>query len=138
MSSTGDQPSEQFLTMLGVGSGVMQIVVFTAVGVMTLDSVPYGVAIGGLSGLGTFLFLPWFLSLSAAQEEDDDGFGPAMERISRDTGPGVFGLGLEMGAIVMLAVGFARGPDLLLGVAIALAVAVGVYLVGSFVLGRQS
>ena len=138
MSSTGDQPSEQFLTMLGVGSGVMQIVVFTAVGVMTLDSVPYGVALGGLSGLGTFLFLPWFLSLSAAQDDGDAGLGPATERISRSTGSGVFGLGLEVGAIVMLAVGFARGPDLLLGAAIALAVAVGVYLVGSFVLGRQS
>ena len=138
MSSTDEQPSERFLTMLGVGSGVMQLVVFTAVGVMTLDSVPYGVVAGGLSGLGTFLFLPWFLSLSAAQDDADDGIGPATERISRDTGPGVFGLGLEMGAIVMLAVGFARGPDLLLGAASALAVAVGVYLVGSFVLDRGS
>jgi len=136
MSSTAEEPSERFLTMLGVGAGVMQVVVFAAVGVTTLDSVGYGVALGGLSGVGTFLFLPWFLSLSAAREEGDDGFGPATERISRGTGAGVFGLGLETGAIAMLAVGFVRGPSLLLGVASALAVAVAVYLVGSFVVGR--
>lgn len=129
--------SEQFLTIVGVGSAVMQIVAFTAVGVLTLDSVPYGVAIGGFGGAGTFFFLPWFLSLSAAQEEDDAGFGPATERISRSTGPGVFGLGLEVGAITMLALGFTQEqPNLLLGVAGALAVAVAAYLVGSFVLSR--
>lgn len=137
MSSEPAVPSERFLTMLGVGSGVMQLVVFTAVGVMTLDSVPYGLAVGGLSGVGAFFFLPWFLSLSAAQEDDDAGLGPATERISRSTGPGVFGLGLEVGAITMLALGFVQGaPNLLLGVPSGLAVAVGVYLVGSFVLGR--
>lgn len=128
--------SEQFLTTIGVGSAVMQIVAFTAVGVLTLESVPYGAAVGGLAGAGTFLFLPWFLSLSAAQEDDDAGLGPATERVSRSTGPGVFGLGLELGAITMLALGFVRGPGLPFGVASALVVAVGVYLAGSFVLGR--
>lgn len=136
MSSAAEEPSERFLTMLGVGSGVVQVVVFAAVGVMTLESVAYGVSLGALSGVGAFLFLPWFLSLSAAREDGDDGFGPATERISRSTGAGVFGLGLEAGAIAMLAVGFVRGPSLLLGVASALAVAVAVYLVGSFVVGR--
>mgnify|MGYP006274833247 CR=1 FL=1 len=136
MSSNSEEPSERFLTILGVGSGVMQLVVFTAVGVMTLDSVPYGLAVGGLSGVGTFFFLPWFVGLSAAQEERDAGLGAAAERISRSTGPGVFGLGLELGAITMLALGFVRGPDLLLGLPSGLAVAVGVYLAGSFVLGR--
>lgn len=136
MSSEQAEMSERFLTIVGVGSAVMQLVAFTAVGVLTLESVPYGVVVGGLSGAGAFLFLPWFLSLSAAQEDDDSGLGPATERISRSTGPGVFGLGLEAGAIAMLALGFALGPELLLGVATALTVAVGVYLAGSFVLGR--
>lgn len=137
MSVETEEPSEQFLTMLGVGSGVMQLVVFTAVGVMTLDSVPYGLAAGGFSGVGAFFFLPWFISLSAAQEESDAGLSPATERISRSTGPGVFGLGLELGAITMLALGFVvEPPNLLLGVASGLVVAVGAYLLGSFVLGR--
>lgn len=136
MSTEFEQPSERFLTVLGVGSGVMQLVVFTAVGVMTLDSVPYGLVVGAFAGAGAFFFLPWFLSLSAAQTDDDAGLGPATERVSRSTGPGVFGLGLELGAIAMLALGFVRGPDLLLGLPTALTVAVGVYLAGSFVLGR--
>jgi hypothetical protein len=136
MSSTTEGPSDRFLTTIGVGSGLMQIVVFSAVGVMTLESVPYGVAIGGLSGIGTFLFLPWFLGLSAATEEDDDGLGAAAERVDRAAGPGLLGLGLELGAIAMLALGFVRGPDLLLGLPAGLAVAVGVYLAGSFFVGR--
>lgn len=136
MSSTTEEPSERFLTAIGVGSGLMQIVAFTAVGVLTLESVPYGVAVGGLSGIGTFLFLPWFLSLSAATEEDEDGLGQAAERLDRAAGPGLLGLGLELGAIGMLALGFARGPDLLLGLPAGLAVAVGVYLAGSFLLGQ--
>ncbi|MFW5911558.1 MAG: hypothetical protein ACOCQV_02360 [Halolamina sp.] len=136
MSSNDEEPSERTFTMLAAGSALMQIVAFTVVGALTLESVPYGVIGGGLSGVGTFLFLPWFLSLSAAKREAEDSLGPATERISRSTGPGVFGLGLEIGAIVMLALGFARGPDLLLGVAVGLGVAVAVYLAGSFVVGR--
>ncbi|WP_435116334.1 hypothetical protein [Halolamina sp. C58] len=136
MSSTTDEPSERTLTAIGVGSALMQIVAFTAVGVVTLESVPYGVAVGGLSGAGAFLFLPWFLSLSAATEGGEAGLGQAAKRIDRAAGPGLFGLGLELGAIAALALGFVRGPDLLLGLPAALAVAVGVYLAGSALLGR--
>ena len=63
MSSTTEGPSDRSLTAIGVGSGLMQIVAFTAVGVLTLESVTYGVAVGGLSGVGGFFFLPWFLGL---------------------------------------------------------------------------
>jgi hypothetical protein len=137
MSVETEGPSERLLTALGVGSGVMQLVVFTAVGVMTLDSVPYGLATGTLSGVGAFLFLPWFISLSTVQEESDAGLAAAAGRISRSTGPGVVGLGLELGAITMLAIGFVvDSPSLPLGVASGLVVAVGTYLVGSFALGR--
>jgi len=129
--------SERFLTMLGVGSAVMQVVVFTAVGVMTLKNVPYSVVIGGFTGAGTFFFLPWLIDLSSVQDEGDAGLGAATERVSRSTGSGVFGLGLEIGGIVMFALGFTQQqPSLLLGVVSALTVAVGVYLAGSFVLRR--
>lgn len=137
MSVEMEGPSERFLTVLGVGSGVMQLVVFTAVGVMALDSVPYGLATGTLSGVGTYFFLPWFVSLSSVHEESDAGFDVAADRISRSTGPGVLGLGLELGAITMLALGFVQEPPSLpLGIASGLVVAVGAYLVGSFALGR--
>lgn len=134
---TDDTPeiSDRLLTGLGVGAGVMQLVVFTWVSVMLFDSVVYGVAVGGLSGAGAFLFVPWLLSYSAVQEAN--GLDPGSQHASRSTGPGVFGLGLELGALGMLTLGFVQEPPaLLLGVAIALTVAVGVYLVGSFVVGQ--
>lgn len=137
MSDEPSEMSEQFLTTVGIGSAVMQVIVFTAVGVMTLESAPYGVAIGGFAGAGAFFFLPWFLSLTAEQDDDDAGLGSAAERVSRSTGAGVFGLGLEVGAITMLALGFTQDqPDILLGVASGLAVAVAVYLAGSLALSR--
>lgn len=136
MSSDQAAMSERARTLFGAGSAATQLIAFTAVGVLVFESIPYGLAVGGFAGAGAFLFLPWFLDLSNAMEDDDAGLGTAAGRISRSPGPGVFGLGLEMGAIAMLAVGFVRGPDLLLGVASALTVAVGVYLAGSFVLGR--
>ncbi|MFC6737554.1 hypothetical protein ACFQEQ_15030, partial [Halolamina salina] len=86
MSSTAEEPSDRFLTMLGVGSALMQIVAFTAVGVLTLESVPYGVAVGGLSGVGAFLFLPWFVGLSAAMD-DGERFAAATDRVDRSAGP---------------------------------------------------
>ncbi|GAB7095133.1 hypothetical protein JCM30237_22860 [Halolamina litorea] len=136
MSSTNAQPSDRALTLLGAGSAVMQTVAFTAVGVLSLESIPYGVVAGGFGGVGAFLFLPWFLGLTAAQEAGDAGLGAAAERVSRSTGPGMLGLGFELGAITVLALGFVTGPDLLLGAASGLVVAVAVYLVGSFVIGR--
>ena len=137
MSSDPEVPSERTLTLLGTGSAVMQLVAFTAVGVLTLDSVPYGVAVGAFGGAGAFLFLPWFVGISAAQEADDAGLAAASERVPRSSGPATLGLGLELGAIAMLALGFVRGPGLLLGVASGLTVAVGVYLVASVVLSRS-
>ncbi|NHX36418.1 MULTISPECIES: hypothetical protein [Halolamina] len=133
MADESGEISDQLLTILGVGSGVMQLAVFTWVGVMLFDNAVYGVAVGVFSGVGAFLFVPWLLSYSAAQEAASPE--PAGERIARSTGPGVFGLGLELGAITMLALGFVQEPPaLLLGVASALVVGVGVYLLGSFVL----
>ncbi|WP_154018555.1 hypothetical protein, partial [Halolamina rubra] len=100
---------------------MLQLATFTWVGVLLFDSVPYGVAAGGLTGVGAFLFVPWLLSYSAAQEASS--LEPASERRSRSTGPGVFGLGLDAGGVLMLALGFVvEPPSLLLGVASALVV----------------
>lgn len=135
MATESPEMSDQLLTIFGVGAGVMQIVVFTWVSVLLFDSVVYGVAVGAFAGVGAFLFIPWLLSYTAAQE--GQSLEPTSERVSRSTGPGVFGFGLELGAITMLTLGFVREPPgLLLGVASALVVAVGAYLVGSFVVAR--
>lgn len=136
MSNESAHLSERFLVTFGVGSAVLQLVVFTMVGVMIFDSVLYSVAIGGFAGAGAFFFLPWFLTRST-QGGDEAGLGTANEQGSRSTGAGVFGFGLEIGAITMFVLGFLRRePVLLLGVASGLVVAMGVYLAGSFVFSR--
>lgn len=139
MSSEAPEASDRTLTMIGVGSAVMNLVAFTAVGALTLDSVAYGGIAGLLGCVGSFLFVPWFLGLSAAQENaaDDAPFSAAVERAPGSAQRGVLGLGLELGAIVMLAVGFAfDAPEFVAGGASGLVVALAVYLVGSIALSR--
>ncbi len=136
---TNSEPSERFLTLIGVGGGLVQFIAFTAVGVLTLDNLVYSGIIGLFAGVGSFLFIPWFVGLSAVQEADDGDvpLAVAAERVPRSTQQGLIGFGLEAGAIVMIAAAFALdGADLLVGVPAALAVALAVYFVGSVVLGR--
>jgi len=68
MADDAAETSDRLLTIIGAGAGVLQLAAFTWVGVLLFDSVPYGVAAGGLTGVGAFLFVPWLLSYSAAQE----------------------------------------------------------------------
>ncbi|SNR54017.1 hypothetical protein [Halorubrum vacuolatum] len=138
MPSATDASTERTFTMIGVGSAVMNLIAFTAVGVIAIENVAYGGIVGILGGVGSYLFIPWFLSLSAAQEGADGDLPLADAATSSPyhTSLGTLGLGLEAGAIVMLAVGFSIGPDFLAGVASALVVALATYFVGSVVLDR--
>ncbi|MBP1921979.1 putative membrane protein [Halorubrum alkaliphilum] len=138
-ATADDEPSERFLTLIGVGAGLVQFVAFTAVGVLALENVVYSGIIGLFAGVGSFLFIPWFVGLSAVQEaaDGDVSLSAATERVSRSTQRGLIGFGLEAGAIVMIAVAFALdGADFLVGVPAALAVALAIYFVGSVVIGR--
>ena len=139
MPSDDDEMNEQLPTILGVGSAVVNLVTLTAVGEIALENVVFGGVAGLLAGVGGFLCIPWFLRVSAAQDADDADQVPFRELLDQVPGNpqvGVFGLGLELGGIVMLAVGFAIGPDLVAGTAAGLAVALAVYLAGSFALSR--
>jgi len=134
-----DVPSERVLMLMGIGGGLMQFVAFTAIGVVALENIAYGVVVGLFAGVGSYLFLPWFMGLSAAQEaaDEDIPLSVATDRVSRSAQRGLLGFGLEAGAIVMIAVAFALdGADFLVGVPAALAVALAIYFVGSVVLGR--
>ncbi|WP_255194223.1 hypothetical protein [Natronobeatus ordinarius] len=125
--------------LIGSGSALMYAVVFTAVGALALEDLAYGAIVGVFAGVGTLLFLPWFLRLSSIQDEasDDTPFSEAVRRAGGNAKMSVFGLGLELGAIAMLAVGFAlEEPDYLAGIGVAIAVAVAVPLVATALFGR--
>ena len=139
MPSTQAVLNEKLLTTIGVGSAILNGVVFTAIGVIALDDIAYGAVMGVLTAVGSFLFLPWFMGISAAQEQSDSdiSFREAAERITPSVGRGTFGMGLEAGAVLMLAVAFWQGGSpLVAGTAVALTVALAVYLVGSVLLTR--
>ncbi|WP_135821886.1 hypothetical protein [Halostella litorea] len=133
MTSGSSDSNDTVFRLIGGGSAAMNLVVFTVVGQLALGSLPYGVAVGLLAGAGSGLFIPWLLRFSAAQNESadsptdaDDGARATESRL------GVVGLGLELGGIAMLAVGFAGDePDLVTGLGVAVAVAVVVPLVAS-------
>jgi len=138
MPSNTTEASERTFTMIGAGSAVMNLVAFTAVGAFAVENVAYGGVSGIFGAIGSYFFIPWFLSLSAVQEQSDEELSltNAAQQVSQSTQVGLFGLGLELGAIVMLGVGLSLGPDFLSGIASALIVALAIYFVGSVLLDR--
>ncbi|WP_254864721.1 hypothetical protein [Halovivax gelatinilyticus] len=139
LSNEAGEMSETMLTVIGWGSAVMYVVVFTAVGELALEDAVYGAVAGIIAGVGAFLFMPWFLQLSAIQNEaaDDVAFSDVVDRATGSTQLGVLGFGLESGSILMLAAGFAlEEPNLLVGAGAALGGALVVFALGSFVLDR--
>jgi len=138
MPSTQSEQVEQFSGLVGVGMAVTTAVAMTAVGVFALDNALYGAVAGVSVAAGNYLFVPWFIRLSAAQETDEElTFSEIAEEIGADPTKKVFGLGLELGGITMLAVGFTQEePSLAIGAPVALAVALFVYLVGAVVFDR--
>ena len=138
MPSNTDDAGERTFTMIGAGSAVMNLVAFTAVGAFGVENIAYGGIAGILGAVGSYFFIPWFLSLSAVQEQSDEELSLAdtAQDVPQKTQLGVFGLGLELGAIVMLGVGFSLGPDFITGTASGLVVALTVYFLGSVLLDR--
>lgn len=138
MPSSADDGPDRRVQMIGAYSALMNLVIFTAVGALAIENVAYGAIVGIFGAVGSYLFIPWFLTLTAAQEEADEDIPltTAADQITQSIQLGTAGLGLESGAIVMLAVGFSVGPEFILGIASALVVTLSMYLVGSLLLSR--
>lgn len=139
MSSDDSESNDRVFRIVGGSSAVMQFGAFTVLGVLALEHVTYGATMGLFAGVGAYLFLPWFLRLAAVQNEsgDDLSLSDLARRAGGNSQLSVFGLGLELGAIAMLAAGFVRAePDPVYGTLVALAVALAVFLVASVLLGE--
>lgn len=137
MSDEQTESSESVYRLMGIASGVGTPIAFAFVGMAALDSLVYGVAAGLLTGVGSLLFVPWFVRLANDSEETDRSFGELLQASPGSLGRRLFGLGLDLGGIVMIAVGFATDePNLLVGLAAGFSVALAVYLAGSVGLGR--
>lgn len=129
--------NETFLTLVGGVSAVSLIVMLTVVGALAVESVVYGAIAGVFAGVGSFMFLPWFMHLSALQDasEEDVPFSELVDDVPRSMQLGVFGLGLELGGIVMIGIGMAQtSVNYAIGIGAALLVAVTVFLVASVLL----
>jgi hypothetical protein len=106
--------------------------VYRLLGLSSLVGFP--IAFGAV---GLILFLPWFVGLAGETESEEASFGELLDASDEPPGPKLFGLGMDMGGVTMFAVGFATDtPNLLVGTASGLLVAVSVYLVGSVFVGR--
>lgn len=139
--STDSEPPEQMYEIIAGVSAVATAVAFTVVGLTVLDSAVFGAVAGMMTGGGSYLFLPWFLRVSARSEDGAETLSTAelVEQVPGSPQRSVLGLGFDVGGLVMLAVGFALGdPDLLTGAGAGVAVALAVYLVGSIVLDRMT
>ncbi|QLG49839.1 hypothetical protein [Natrinema halophilum] len=138
MSTESEGIDGRTLRMIGGGSAMMNTIVFIAIGVLVLDSSAYGVIMGLFAGTGTFLFLPWIIGRSADQNaRDDRTVGENVRGPGSNTQMGVFGLGLELGAIAMLSIGFVETePNLTMGLGVAVGVALAISLVLSVLVNR--
>ena len=137
MSAVESEHDERIFDLIGGGMAVTTAVALAAAGYFVFESAVYGAVAGLFVGIGSYLFLPWFLRLSAVQEGSDEEVSgtAAVERVSGNPQTSVLGAGLEMGGIAMFAAGFVtEKPDLLVGVPAAIAVALAVFLVGSVLL----
>lgn len=129
--------NERIYTIMGATSAVGILVAFSFVGVSVFESPVYGIIAGAMSGGGSYLFLPWFLKLSAVQENTDRSTAEAIQQLPGNPALKLFGLGLDLGGVVMFATGFVLDePNLLYGTASGVAVALVVYLVASIVVDR--
>lgn len=139
MSNAEPAFDDRTLGLIGGGSAVAYVVAFAAVGELALESLPYGIIAGLFAGVGAYLFLPWFLRLSATQNESDDDrpFSEIVQQVDGNAQLGAVGFGLELGAILMLVAGFSlEEPDLFIGTGVAIAATLVVSIIASVLLNR--
>lgn len=136
--STDETTSNDFVRRL-IGSSTLVTfpILFGVIGYTALESLPYGLTAGLFAGVGSYIFVPWFLGLAGDTDAEEASLGELLDASEESPGPKLFGLGLDMAGPVMIVVGFlTEPPNLLVGAASGLLVAVTVYLVGSAFVGR--
>jgi len=122
---------------MGLSSLVGFPIAFGVVGYTALGSLPYGLTAGVFAGVGSYVFVPWFVGMAGETDAEQASFADLIDASEESPGPKLFGLGLDLAGPAMLAVGFVtEPPNLLVGTASGLLVAVSVYLVGSLFVGR--
>lgn len=140
MSSTNADFGPRLRELIGIGSLVINVVVFTLVGALVLDDPIYGGIAGLFGGVGTYLFLPWFLGFAQQEGGDDETpVSEALEQVDRSHRGAMLGLGMELGAILMLVLGFPpMEAHWLLGTFGALLAAVIVFFAGTVAINRAT
>ncbi len=134
MADGGSGLNDRAFTILGIGVGVMTFTIFTALGVFVLESIIYGAIMGLFAGGGSVLAVPRRLRLSAVQNESDESisFSETVRRAGGNTQLGMLGVGLNLGAFVMLAIALVFfGPNPFIGLTAAIPIAVIAPYVGS-------
>lgn len=138
MSAESETSIDLVYKLISIASLVGLPITFGGIGAIALGDLLFGVLAGLISGIGGHLFLPWFLQLSVIQEQAEEELTLA-ETVAASDRPQrkILGLGLDMGGIVMITIGFALdSPNLIAGLAGGLAFALLVYLAGSVALSR--
>ncbi|WP_336326703.1 hypothetical protein [Halovenus sp. HT40] len=133
-----EELSENVRRLIGVASSVGNFVALTAVSYFIFESnwLVFGLAMGLLSGAGSFFLIPWILQQQQPQHESDtDEFEEEVTATHReDDSSGArtaaFGAGLEAAAIGMLT-GRLVLEDVLLGGGVGVAVGLAVFLLAS-------
>lgn len=126
---------EKLPLMAGLWSGAVGLIAFALVGHTVFDDLTFGIIAGAVFAVGSMLFNPWFVELAQRQENTDESLTIGdWFRIETDWSPqlGMFGLGVELAGILIIAGSLAAEPPAPLAV-LAIALAAGL---ATFTLGR--
>lgn len=139
--SDASEVSENAIRLIGASSGVMNFVALTAVCYFIFESdwLAFGVTVGILSGIGSFLLIPWILRQQNETTDQTQGTtefadDAVVAEHRRDESGGVntaaLGAGLEAAGIGTFA-GRLALEDILLGGGVGIAAGLVVFLIAS-------
>lgn len=134
MSDTESILQERMPLLVGLWSGVGGFIVIALVGYLVFENLVFGLVVGGIFGLGSFLFNPWFFEIGQAGNgtNEDLSFSDWFQITDRDPERGMFGLGLELAGILIIAGAIVAEPPAPIA-ALAIGVAAGLT---TFIIGR--
>lgn len=138
MSESPPVPDERTVKRIAIGAAIANLVAFTLVGQFVFLDLAYGLLMGLVTGVGTYLFLPWIM-LASNESEVDVGDGGVTSRSSMegvDVGTATIGFALEGGGIMMV-VGRFIEDDPLIGAGVGAIGAIALYAVGTVLFRRM-
>jgi len=127
MADDTEAVDRRAIEMIGVASAVMNVAAFTAFGYFVFVDVAYSVILGVFSGIGAYVFLPWFFMRQMSEKQQQKLNGGAYQKLG-GVHRGALGFGLGVGTLALIVARFVV-DDTVVGIGTGVASTLIVYLI---------